>query len=427
MVLSAVFQIDRAGYDGLLVLPSLSINMPRSLQHRSVFNTKLGKLVDDMSAWEGKERIDEEEVAKIRQAITPFAHTASFTESYQIGGVDGSGDYPSLSYSDSFVSIANASGTVYRTDSIHGLAELDSVADPNLELVWLPEDRESAKPFWIESLSNLAGLPVNEVIASSDYRSLKDMASHHRHSAAELEENLILPAASDTSNVAIQLRSTAEYGAALRLIRHDERCRFVLMDTTLSLPMATRKQLSLFYEHLKRFCCVEARERGVAFITVSKSHGLPCIDEVEKLAAEVCDSGKKLAEHWFWRLPIPDIDEWELSLVEGRTIPPIGAVSYLVRFHRNTPVLRFDLDRSFWESQFREDPAAEARFFGELDYTCHDQRSFGYPYPIKACHDRVRLSMNERTALKKQIVEAAVAKGMKRSLFRDVSTSTGHV
>jgi hypothetical protein len=35
--------------------------------------------------------------------------------------------------------------------------------------------------------------------------------------------------------------------------------------------------------------------------------------------------------------------------------------------------------------------------------------------------------MAERTALKKQIIEAAVAKGMKRSLFKDVSSSTGHV
>jgi hypothetical protein len=86
-----------------------------------------------------------------------------------------------------------------------------------------------------------------------------------------------------------------------------------------------------------------------------------------------------------------------------------------------------DIDRCYWESHFRDDPSAELLLFGELDYASHDQRAFGYPYPIKACHDRVRLSMNERAALKKQIIEAAVAQGMKRSLFRDVSSATGHV
>jgi hypothetical protein len=45
--------------------------------------------------------------------------------------------------------------------------------------------------------------------------------------------------------------------------------------------------------------------------------------------------------------------------------------------------------------------AAEAEMFSQLDYSSHDQRAYGYPYPIKACHDRVRLSMAERSALKK--------------------------
>jgi NurA-like 5'-3' nuclease len=108
-------------------------------------------------------------------------------------------------------------------------------------------------------------------------------------------------------------------------------------------------------------------------------------------------------------------------------IPPVGAVTYLVRFHANTPVLRFDLDRQFWEQTVQSNPVREAEMFSELDYSGHDYRSYGYPYPIKACHDRVRLSIAERSALKKQIIEAAVARGMKRSLFRDVSSSTGHV
>jgi hypothetical protein len=200
------------------------------------------------------------------------------------------------------------------------------------------------------------------------------------------------------------------------------------MDTTFSIPLAKTKEQSLFYEHLKRLCCVEARTRGVAFLTISKSHGLPAMDQIEALAAEVLGlRDGKTAEHWFLRLPIPDQDPWTLSLTGDRQIPPVGATTYLFRLHRNTPVLRLDMDRRYWEANLKNNPAAEAALFGDLDYSSHDQRAFGYPYPIKACHDRARLSNAERDALKKQIIDAAVAQGMKRSLFRDVSSATGHV
>jgi len=131
------------------------------------------------------------------------------------------------------------------------------------------------------------------------------------------------------------------------------------------------------------------------------------------------------AEHWYLRLPIPAEEAWTLSLTGERQIPPLGAVSYLFRLHRNTPVLRLDLDRTFWDAKLKGNPKAEASLFGDLDYCSHDQRACGYPYPIKACHDRARLSNAERNALKKQIIDAAVAAGMKRSLFRDVSAATG--
>ena len=125
-------------------------------------------------------------------------------------------------------------------------------------------------------------------------------------------------------------------------------------------------------------------------------------------------------------MPIAGIDEWELPLIEGRQIPPVGAVSYLFRLHRNTPVMRLDMDRVWWEESIRENPNAELQVFSELDYCGHDQRAYGYPFPIKACHDRTRLSMAERLVMKKQIIDSAVAQGMKRSLFKDVSMATGH-
>jgi hypothetical protein len=70
--------------------------------------------------------------------------------------------------------------------------------------------------------------------------------------------------------------------------------------------------------------------------------------------------------------------------------------------------------------------AREQKLFEDLDYTCHDQRVYGYPYPIKAAHDRGSLTVGEREAFRKQVIAAAVQQGMSPALFRDVSKATGH-
>lgn len=397
--------------------------MPGHIPISRLFHDKVESLATEMASWESKPRLDEETEKEIRKAIVGFDHT-NRADDFRMAGVDGSGDYPSFSYADSFVYVATASGTVFRTDTLYGLVEEEVLVEPNLELAWLPEDRERADAQWIKAFSTLAGLDAGDVLAQSDYTTLKRA---HAGSGAGLE-HLVLPRASDTSNCGIQLRSCAEWGAALRLIEADPACRYVLMDTTLSLPFIKTKDNSLFHEHLKRLCCVRARERGVRLFTISKSHGLPSIELIENLAREEMElPAGKTAEHWFLRLPLPDLDDWSMEgLIEGRQIPPIGAVSYLFRLHKNTPVMRLDMDRVWWESALQSDEEAERQVFEELDYCGHDQRAYGYPFPIKACHDRTRLSRAERLVMKKQIIDAAVAQGMRRSLFKDTSAATGH-
>lgn len=393
---------------------------------RESVRQKVGKMAADMSRWEAKPRIAADEEKHIRAGIRVFPHTTK-RSGLRVAGVDGSGDYPSFSYADSFVYVASASGTVYLSDGLHGLVEQACLKEPNVEFLWIPEDSAEARTRWLPCFEALAGRSVRDVIEQSDYRVFKDRHSGARHTVDLLLEELLLPKASDAANVGIQLRSVAEQGTALRLVASDVKPDFVLMDTTLSIPMVTRHHISLFYEHVKRLCCVEARKRDVLFLTISKSHGFPSVEVIEAVAADVLSVGKgKTAEHWYLRLPVEGTDAWRFSLAEERRIPPVGAVTYLFRLHKNTPVMRLDMDRQVWEARFKDDPKAESKLFADLDYTGHDQRAYGYPYPIKACHDQVRLSEAERTALRKQIIDAAVSAGMKRSLFRDVSMATGH-
>lgn len=393
-------------------------------------DAKLETLATDMAAWDVHPRIDAAEETQIKNALQFFRHTTE-AENLIVAGVDGTGDFPALSYADSFVYLTIAQGTCYQNDAAHGLRELDAV--PTLvEFTWLALDDAQKDQHLDASFEALSGSPINDLIDASDYRELKAGTSGRTCPVSTLADKLIRPKASDTGNIQIQLRSTGELGAALRLIKSDPTPSYVLMDSTFSLPFVSRHDISLYFEHVKRMCCVEALSRAVGFFALSKSHGLPAVPLIERFAADKLGlpEGTK-AEHWYLRIPDPTADGWSLSILEGRNVPPPGAKSYLARFHKNTPVMRLDMDIKYWEKIIKRESDAETvaneqKLFGCLDYAGHDQRAYGYPYPIKAGHDRASLPYAVRERLRKKIIDTAVSKGMRPGLFTNVSMATGH-
>ncbi|MEZ5325787.1 MAG: hypothetical protein R3F19_12085 [Verrucomicrobiales bacterium] len=101
--------------------------MPAHIPISRLFHDKAKALATEMASWESKPRLDEETSERIQEAIVPFPHTNQ-AETFRIAGVDGSGDYPSFTYADAFVYVATASGTMFRTDALHGLAEVQVLA-----------------------------------------------------------------------------------------------------------------------------------------------------------------------------------------------------------------------------------------------------------------------------------------------------------
>ena len=397
------------------------------LHLRQDVTAQLDGLASQMAEWDAQPSVTDDERDRIREAITPFEHTTRH-DNLVIAGVDGSGDYPTLSYADSFVYLSTAQATTYEADHTSGLREVGPPPKPLVDFVWLPETEEQRFANMDAAFARLAGASLHNIIERSDYLQLKGMGQ----STASAVQHLIRPHASDSGNLAIQLRSTAELAAALHQLETLPQGAYLFVDGTFSLPFVGRPDLSLFHEHVKRLCCVVARERGVCFMALSKSHGLPGIETLEALARERCGlEGRAMAEHWYLRIPTQAHDGWQMTLTGDRRIPPVGAVSYLVRFHKNVPVLRIDMDRTWWAANIlgaddEETQANERRLFEDLDYASHDQRCFGYPYPIKAAHDRASMTKAERVALRKQVIDAAVRAGMRRSLFRDASRATGH-
>lgn len=398
---------------------------------RAGMRERLDSLANQMRQWEIAPRIDEAEAVRILSAIRSFNHTTG-PRDLVIAGADGTGEFPALSYGDSFVHVALAQATRYRADAISGLKEDAPISEPVVEFVWLPEDDTERTLRLDAAFAALAGTAIETVIEGSDYRRIKARLSGRANTVTALRQGLIRPHAADAGNLAIQLRSTAELGATLRALSAGEQLDYFLIDGTFSLPFVDRAENSLFHEHLKRLCCIEAGRRGTGLFALSKSHGLPSIEIIEDLAREALGLDRtSVAEHWYLRVPTPELDGWDLSLTRGRRLPPPGAATYLLRLHRTVPVLRLDMDVEYWKQRIRgateeETRSNERRAFENLDYASHDQRCYGYPYPVKAAHDRASLTRPERVALRKQIVDAAVRAGMKRSLFRDAAIATGH-
>lgn len=394
------------------------------LHLRGAVKAQVTEVAERMASWEHKEVLTEEHRELIRAAITPFPHQTT-AAALTVAGVDGSGDFPALAYADSFVYLSTAAAAVYREDATAGLRE-EELLEPIVELTWLPEEEEARGRSLLDSFSRVAGMPVREVIEASDYSVLKARACGWRGDSAAVERKLIRPHASDAGNLSIQLRSVAELAAGLRALERIPSGGLLLMDGTLSLPFVSRPELSLFHEHLKRLLCVKARKQGVAVVWISKSAGLSGGGTLEELAREALKATGP-SEHWYLRLERGST----LAAMISSRLPPPGAVTYLVRTHRNVPLLRVDVDKEWWQQTVSgasqvETTTAEAQLMGSLDYAGHDQRSYGYPYPIKAAHDRASLTKQERLALRKQLIDAAVLAGMKRRLFRDPSRLTGH-
>ena len=396
---------------------------------RGVVRSRLAEVAREMSAWEGSASLDDETARRVRDSIRFFSHT-TISGPLQCSGVDGSGDFPALAYGDSFVYLTVAQGTSYAADRDSGLREIDVGLPALFDAFWIPESEKRRAEAWDATFARLCGMTVQDVVAQSDYRDLKTELSGRRTSVDELAKQLIRPNASDASNIAIQLRTTGELAMALRLVHAAPSepgvRRLLIFDSTLTLPLVTRRDVSLFYEHLKRLCCVEARRNGVVLLGLSKSHGVHGIEFIEDAARVAAGNGEgDIPQHWYLRIPSQEIDGWELPSTEGRRIPPVGAVTYLVRFHDNVPVLRIDLDYRYW-AEHLHDEVHVRQLFEALDYCSHDQRCYGYPYPVKAGHDRASLTEAERVALRKQLIDEAVRAGLKRSLFRNASQATGH-
>lgn len=348
------------------------------------------------------------EILALADRIRPYSHTTVLPDDFMISAVDGSGEYPVLQQDDVFVHFATAAGVTYQTQSSKQskLSAVGGLGPLLKQFVILRDQREALLEAYKSFLEIGLRRSLRTLLDESDYCEVYSRFGKKIKSASLGWKDFTLSHASQVSSHAYLLRSLAEAMMAIGLLEH--RAKYILIDT--SLVYFLLGKTPFLPELLKRFLINKANAQDTGVIGLSKSHNIPGGDFIGRLARDK----HGLRAHWFLRLPSESLGEDSLSFLREREIPPKLGVSYLFKFESTTFPMRIDVDAGWWQEHLGGNEAKEKRFFEDLDYTCHEVRSYGYPYPMHAAHRRASLTKQERRAVRDLLLKNAQMEGLMR-------------
>jgi hypothetical protein len=377
---------------------------------RQFINESRRALVEFREAVE-RFRPAEEDMEELCKAIHPYQHCTRLNEDFSVAAVDGSGEFPILQQDDIFVHLAIASGKFFRTESgrQHKLST-GTVADGNFRgFVVLRDDTVALRESYARFLNDLVGLSLRDLVVGSDYCEVFSQFGKPVRPSDVTWDRITMSRASQISSHEYLLRTVAELGVALRLLATAP--KYLLIDT--SMVYFFLGERPFLPEVVKRYLICKARNHGTCVMAISKSHNIPNGDLIGRWAKE--KHGFK--DHWYLRLPSEALGEVTLPFLKEKEVPPKLCVSYLFKFHGTSFPMRLDLDAKWWKEQINFDQQKEERLFAELDYTCHDVRSYGYPYPLHAAHRTASLTKQERKAIRDILLQNAKEEGLLRGAF----------
>ena len=358
-------------------------------------------------AIEGSKPSDKE-LKALGGRIRPYEHARTLPADFRISAVDGSGEYPVLQQDDVFVHFATAAGVTYETHSNRQskIGAISGVSPLLKRFILLRDERKALAEGYRDFVENGLGLPLKDLVDKSDYCQVFSLCGKGLKPNQVAWSNLGFSQASQIATHAYQLRSLAELGMAIRLL--EQHPRYLLLDT--SLVYFLLGESVYLPEIFKRYLVNQATAQGTAVVALCKSHNIPNGDMIGRYAKD--EHGLK--DHWYLRFPSSALGEPTPNFLKDKEIPPKLCVSYLFKFEATSFPMRIDLDVAWWEQKLADDPAKEARFFGDLDFTCHEVRSYGYPYPMHAAHRRASLTNQERKAVRDLLLQQAQREGLAR-------------
>jgi hypothetical protein len=344
--------------------------------------------------------------------LTQFNHCRDLDQDFIIAGVDGSGEFPIIHQDDVFMHFVVSSGAIFETCTKrqHKLSVRDIPGGMYTGFVNLRDFDDAVQNGYRHYLHELLSISLNELTDGSDYCAVYSAQGRGELPAGVLTwDQAKFSKASQIATHAYIIRSMAELAMAVRCLKANP--KYLLLDTSLSLFLLG--EIVYLPEILKRYliCKANAQETGV--FGLCKSHGIPNGDLLGRWAAERYNA----KDHWFLRLPSESLGEERPSFLRDREVPPKLGVSYLFKFHEMSFPMRLDMDAGWWREHISGDLERETTLFQDLDYTCHDVRSYGYPYPLHSAHRKSSLTSKERRALRDILFQFASKEGILRGAF----------
>jgi len=198
-----------------------------------------------------------------------------------------------------------------------------------------------------------------------------------------------------------RLRLFAEWGLVKELLTDLEEGDVILVDGSLRASIVPPYELLLEVTQI-------ARQKKIHLIGVTKTSTLywgkksPLIPMVVKTSEKFCPESK-----WFCRL-----SDLNLALKNPNWFGTIYAAK-----------LKASSDYAFRVDINRLDQTEPEKIFSWLSYLSSDPAYLGYPYPLAAVHNRVRILKNEVEDIKYRLQSKALEKGVSTAdwnlLFRD--------
>ncbi len=374
---------------------------------RQLLEVTRSAVVTFKSAVEGA-RPSDRELQSLCSRIRSYPHTKKLDSEFAVAAVDGSGEFPVLQHDDIFLHFAIAAGAIYQTASNrqHKLTSVKVMNPMMKRFVLLSDDNKRAVESYTDYLTAISGLSLADLAKNSDYCEVFSQFGRNLRQSDVTWRKVTMSKASQVASHAYLLRSMAELGMAMRMLQFQP--RYLLIDT--SLVYFLLGEAVFLPELMKRYLITKANAQGTGVVALCKSHNIPNGDLFGRHAKDELG----LKDHWYLRLPSAALGEPTPTFLEGREIPPKLSVSYLFKFHATSFPLRIDVDVGWWKARIDGDELKEKQFFGDLDFTCHEVRSFGYPYPMHAAHRSASLTKQERKALKDILVQHAQKEGLLR-------------
>ena len=376
----------------------------------SMLNASREAILQFKSAIEGAKPTDKE-VKSLADRIRPYRHTTTLDQEFRIGAVDGSGEFPILQQDDVFVHFATAAGVTYDTQSARQskMAAVGGLGPLLKRFVTLQDQPQKIANAYEIFLDALIGKSLKDLVEASDYCAAYSRFGKSLKPSQVAWNKVTLSHASQIASHAYLLRSMAELGMAVRLLEFQP--KYLLLDT--SLVYFLLGETLFLPELLKRYLITKANEQNTGIVALCKSHNIPNGDFIGRLARDK----HGLKSHWFLRLPSEALGDAPLSFLKDREIPPKLSVSYLFKFEATSFPMRVDVDAAWWSAHLAGDEAKEKQFFEDMDFTCHEVRSYGYPYPMHAAHRRASLTKQERKAARDLLLQYAQQEGLLRGAF----------